>query len=132
AINVHINGPCTAIKNCRRRRHKRHGDRDHLVAGANSGREQREVKRRGSAVDRHAMFDIAIRSKTFFERNHLWAEHKMCAIDDLRYCSIDFRLYSLVLLFQVKKRYHGPASRWNYRTLACVIRSRSLMTRAGT
>src|ERR1700741_4048438 len=78
------------------------------------------------------MFDIAIRSKTFFERSHLWAQHKMCAIDDLGYCSIDFRLYSLVLLFQVKKRYHRSYSQMHYRTLACVTRSRSVMTRAGT
>jgi hypothetical protein len=52
------------------------------------------------------MADIAIRSETFFEGGHLWAEHKMCAINDFCYCGIDFRPYSLVLLFQVEKRYH--------------------------
>jgi hypothetical protein len=47
------------------------------------------------------MFGAAIRSETLLEGSHLWAEHKMSAIDDLSYCSIDFRLYSLVLRLQV-------------------------------
>ena len=132
-INVDKNGLCAAIKNCRRRRHKRHGDRDHLVAGTNSGREQREVQRRSSAIDRHAMFGAAIRSETLLEGSHLWAEHKMSAIDDLQLLQHRFP----ALFAGTAPSSLGTVSRaysflMDYRTWSCVIRSRSVMSRAGT
>ena len=43
------------------------------------------------------MFGAAIRSETLLEGSYLRAKDKLRAIDDLSYCSIDFRLYALVL-----------------------------------
>src|SRR5262249_1658691 len=110
AVGIHVdkNRRRAAIKNCRRRRHKCHGDCDHLIPGANSSRKQRQVKRRGPAVECNTIPNTAICRKAFLESGHFRAEHKLRAIDHSRYGNVDFRLYFLALGLQVEERYHGP------------------------
>ena len=46
---------------------ERHRHRDHLIARPDVGREQRKVQRRGSAIDRAAVINVAIGCKAILK-----------------------------------------------------------------
>jgi hypothetical protein len=105
-IDVDKDRLCSAIKDCRRRRDKRHRHRDHLVARTDSGRKQRQMKGRSAAVERNALFGTAICRETFLKRSDFRPKVELGAVEDAGDRGIDFRLDLPVLRFQIKKWYH--------------------------
>src|SRR5262249_12217095 len=95
-----------AIENCRRRRDKCHGDSNYFVTGADASSKKRQMKRRGSAIDGHAMSYAAICCKTLFESSYFRTEDKLRPFNHSGHGRIDLWLDLPVLRFQVKKRYH--------------------------
>ena len=107
-IDVDEDRLCAAVKHRGCRRDERHRDCDDLIAGTDAGRKQRQVQRRGAAIDRTAMADVAIGRKTLLEGRDLRSQHKLRAFDGARNRGIDFRLDLTVLSFQIQKRYQCP------------------------
>ena len=88
-----------AIKNRCGRGDERHRYCDHLIARTNAGREQRKMQRRGSAVDRAAMIDVAIGCKTILKGRDVGSQNELGAVDDPRNRGINLWLDLVILSF---------------------------------
>ena len=80
-IDIDVNGRGAHITDGRHGRIKRERNRDHFVAWPNAGREQRQMQRAGSGIDRDAISRAAILRKFLFQRGDLWPAHELAALE---------------------------------------------------
>ena len=79
------------------------------VAGLNAGREQRQMQRAGSGVNRNAVLDAAIGRKLFFEGGHFRTPDKMPAFEHAPYRGVNLGFEFVILGGKIKEADHA---RW--------------------
>ena len=95
------------------RRHRRHeGERngDHFVAGADAGRQQRQMERAGAGVDGDGVLGAAVGGEIALEGGDILAEHELRAVQHAEDRAVDVGLDALVLSFEIEERNHAAHS----------------------
>ena len=105
-VDVHEHGRGARVVDRRDRRDERERHRDHLVARADVGREQRQVQRAGAGVDADAELRARVGGELLLELGHLAAERELAGIEHALDRGIDLGLDARVLGLQVDERNH--------------------------
>ncbi|EGE59473.1 hypothetical protein RHECNPAF_2190075 [Rhizobium etli CNPAF512] len=106
-LDIDENRPCACIADRRygRDEGKRHGN--DFIAGADAGREKRQMQGAGPGVDCDRMFDVAIVREFLLEAGDLLAQYVLPRSQDAEHCGVDFALDGIILCLEVQERDHA-------------------------
>ena len=105
-IDIDIDRSGTSVENCRDRGDKSKRRSDDLVAGSDSGGEQRQVQSAGPGVHADRLGIRTVGGKLFLEAGYFRSERELAAFENARDGGIDLRLDAVVLRLQVSVRNH--------------------------
>src|ERR1700674_1360793 len=104
-IDINERGPRADLHDCLRSRDERHWSSDDFVAGSDSGRQQSEPERVGSASHADDMTRAEERGEFVFECGDLRATNVRSLFVDFREAALDLRHDFTVLCREVQKFY---------------------------
>ena len=93
-VDVHKHGRGAGIVNRRYGRHKGKGNGNHLIAGANSGREQGKVQSAGSGVHANPVLGLTIGGEFLLKRCHFASQGKLAGFQYALNGGVNFILNS--------------------------------------